>query len=89
MRRILAQPSERTQQFFQTLLSSQIIRSFSSLFSRTAILPYPLRTLKRGKTVETVVTVDLLTSLEIMIKFSGTSSQGVVDLGIVATEKDR
>lgn len=36
------------------------------------------------------VTVDLLRSLEIMIEFSGTSSQGVVDLGIVvATEKDR
>ena len=57
MIRILAQHSERTQQFFQTLLSSQIIRSFSSLFSRTAILPYPLRTLKRGKTVETVSTM--------------------------------
>ena len=34
------------------------------------------------------VTVDLR-SLQIMMEFSGTSSQGVVGLGIVATEKDR
>ena len=34
------------------------------------------------------VTVDLR-SLQKMMEFSGTSSQGVVGLGIVATEKDR
>ena len=36
-----------------------------------------------------ICVIDLLRSLEIMIEFSGTSSQGVVGLGIVATEKDR